>query len=78
MSQAAEQRDRVTPKAIAIACLFCGAPVVGGKRITAGPSANICDWCVENCVEILREERDAAARRKAAGEREYQSWFAAS
>jgi hypothetical protein len=37
-------------------CVFCGRSQHEVKKLIAGPSAYICDECVELCVDIIREE----------------------
>jgi ClpX C4-type zinc finger/Glyoxalase superfamily protein len=37
-------------------CTFCGKSQHDVKKLIAGPSAYICDECVELCVNIIREE----------------------
>jgi hypothetical protein len=37
-------------------CTFCGKSQHDVKKLIAGPSAYICDECVELCVNFIREE----------------------
>ena len=37
-------------------CSFCGKQQQEVKRLIAGPSAYICDDCVELCASILKQE----------------------
>ncbi|OZG62099.1 ATP-dependent Clp protease ATP-binding subunit ClpX [Bifidobacterium hapali] len=38
-------------------CTFCGKSEHQVHKLVAGPSAAICDECIELCVEIISEER---------------------
>ncbi len=49
-------------------CSFCGKTQAEVKRLIAGPSAYICNECVELCGEILQEGTQGPAK-KAAGAR---------
>jgi ATP-dependent Clp protease ATP-binding subunit ClpX len=37
-------------------CSFCGKSQHEVKKLIAGPTAFICDECVELCNEIIRED----------------------
>jgi ATP-dependent Clp protease ATP-binding subunit ClpX len=41
-----------------IVCSFCGKSENDGVMIIPGPQANICEFCVEICHEIVQEEQD--------------------
>src|SRR6516162_5228723 len=43
-------------------CSFCGKAPEEVQRLIAGPTAYICDECIDLCNEILREEGVAAPR----------------
>src|SRR6516164_8152940 len=43
-------------------CSFCGKSPEDVKRLIAGPTAYICDECIDLCNEILLEEGVAAPR----------------
>jgi hypothetical protein len=38
-----------------VLCSFCGKPNTEVKRMIAGPGINICDDCIELCVEIIED-----------------------
>lgn len=38
-------------------CTFCGKSEHQVRKLVAGPSAAICDECIELCVEIIAEDR---------------------
>lgn len=38
-------------------CTFCGKTEHQVRKLVAGPTAAICDECIELCVEIISEER---------------------
>ncbi|MBT1162356.1 MULTISPECIES: ATP-dependent Clp protease ATP-binding subunit ClpX [Bifidobacterium] len=42
-------------------CTFCGKTEHQVRKLVAGPSAAICDECIELCVEIISEERRHSA-----------------
>jgi len=44
-----------------LSCSFCGEPPF--RKLIAGPTVYICDWCVERCNDILAlvAEREANA-----------------
>jgi ATP-dependent Clp protease ATP-binding subunit ClpX len=46
-----EERNRMN-------CSFCGKSESEVKTLIAGPSANICDECVEKFNEIIAEDSD--------------------
>jgi ATP-dependent Clp protease ATP-binding subunit ClpX len=41
-------------------CSFCGKSQHEVKKLIAGPSVFICDECVDLCIDIIREEAQAA------------------
>jgi hypothetical protein len=45
-----------TPRPKTLYCTFCGKTQHEVKKLIAGPSAYVCDECVELCVDIIREE----------------------
>ncbi len=47
-------------------CSFCGKSQHEVRKLIAGPSVFICDECIELCNDIIREERPAASRARAA------------
>lgn len=57
-----------------VRCSFCGAPQHEVERVIVGPAR--VDG-IENCQEIIREERERGSPVLTAGEREYRSWLAA-
>ena len=44
-----------------ISCSFCGKSEADGAMVIPGPQANICEFCVEICHEIVLEEQRAGA-----------------
>ncbi|MDD2597887.1 MAG: ATP-dependent Clp protease ATP-binding subunit ClpX [Kiritimatiellae bacterium] len=42
-----------------ITCSFCGKNERDGAMVIPGPQANICEFCVEICHEIVKEENSA-------------------
>ena len=38
-------------------CSFCGKSQHEVKKLIAGPKVHICDACVDNCIEILGEDK---------------------
>ncbi|RSX54126.1 ATP-dependent Clp protease ATP-binding subunit ClpX [Bifidobacterium goeldii] len=42
-------------------CTFCGKTEHQVRKLVAGPSAAICDECIELCVDIVAEERQRDA-----------------
>jgi hypothetical protein len=38
-----------------MSCSFCGQPKDNVSKIIAGPAVNICNQCVEICVEIIAD-----------------------
>lgn len=47
-----------------ITCSFCGKSEVDGAIVIPGPQANICEFCVEICHEIIKEESNSASESK--------------
>jgi hypothetical protein len=47
-------------------CSFCGQSQFEVKKLIAGPKVNICNECVDICVEVISD--DAAKEKEAAGE----------
>lgn len=47
-------------------CSFCGKSQHEVKKLIAGPTVFICDECVRLCMEIIREEEQAAGSNPAA------------
>ena len=43
-----------------ISCSFCGKSEADGVMVIPGPQANICEFCVEICHEIVQEEQRIA------------------
>lgn len=41
-----------------LVCSFCGRPRSQVNRMIMGPDVNICDECIDNCVQIIREENN--------------------
>lgn len=41
-------------------CSFCNKPEDRVRKLIAGPSAYICDECIEVCYEIIQEELEEA------------------
>lgn len=41
-----------------LVCSFCGKPRSQVNRMIMGPDVNICDECIDNCVQIIREENN--------------------
>ena len=39
-------------------CSFCGNTQDEGRNLVGGPSAHICDWCLEFCRDIIEEVVD--------------------
>lgn len=39
-------------------CDFCGKTQREVRAVIAGPSSNICDECIELCVQLVREKND--------------------
>lgn len=62
-------KDVKTPR-----CSFCAKTSHEVFLLIVGPIEFICDECVDLCVVIVKNERDAHAR-TFAGDREYDSWF---
>lgn len=50
----ADAREPARPKTLN--CIFCGKSQHEVRKLIAGPSAYICDKCVELCVGIIGEE----------------------
>jgi ATP-dependent Clp protease ATP-binding subunit ClpX len=48
-------------------CSFCGKAPEEVKRLIAGPTAYICDECIDLCNDILLEEGVAAPRQARKG-----------
>jgi ATP-dependent Clp protease ATP-binding subunit ClpX len=44
-----------------IHCSFCGKSEADGVMIIPGPQANICEFCVEICHEIIQQDSESAA-----------------
>jgi hypothetical protein len=38
-----------------MSCSFCGQPKANVSKIIAGPAVNICNECVDICVEIIAD-----------------------
>lgn len=57
-------------------CWFCGKLDHEVSHLFAGPTALICDECVNLCRDIIDVKR-IEMRRATAGELEYASWGAA-
>ena len=49
-------------------CSFCGKSQHEVKKLIAGPSVFICDECIELCNDIIRDEINADAGGKTAGD----------
>jgi len=43
-----------------LCCSFCNKSQRQVRRLVAGPSVQICDECIDICVDILAEERNDA------------------
>jgi ATP-dependent Clp protease ATP-binding subunit ClpX len=39
-------------------CSFCGKSQHEVRKLIAGPKVNICDECVDSCIEVLSEDRE--------------------
>lgn len=50
MSEAVKAKDPSS------CCSFCGKSEQAVRRLVAGPSALICDECIELCMTIVRED----------------------
>jgi len=46
----------MAPSKKGISCSFCGKSEMDGVLVIPGPQANICEFCVEICHEIVKEE----------------------
>ena len=42
-------------------CSFCGKSQKQVKKLIAGPGVYICDECIELCLEIIDDEKQAAS-----------------
>ena len=42
----------------ALYCSFCGKSQHDVKTLIAGPKVHICDECVDNCIEVLGEDKE--------------------
>ena len=49
----------MAPSNKGISCSFCGKSEADGAMVIPGPQANICEFCVEICHEIVREENSS-------------------
>lgn len=45
-------------------CSFCGKSQQEVRKLFGGPTAFICDECVDTCSDILREEMTAAPKER--------------
>lgn len=43
-------------------CSFCGKPQRDVRKLIAGPTAYICDECIDRCKDAANEEREAPGR----------------
>ncbi len=43
-------------KQVVLACSFCGKKQQEVRKLIAGPTVYICDECIRQCMEMLREE----------------------
>ena len=43
-------------------CSFCGKSQHEVRKLIAGPTAFICDVCVELCIDIIREENKSSVK----------------
>ncbi|MDA3925265.1 MAG: ATP-dependent Clp protease ATP-binding subunit ClpX [Kiritimatiellae bacterium] len=50
----------MAPSTKGISCSFCGKSEADGVMVIPGPQANICEFCVEICHEIVQEENSVA------------------
>ncbi len=50
----------MAPSKKGISCSFCGKSEMDGVLVIPGPQANICEFCVEICHEIVKEENSSA------------------
>jgi len=48
-------------------CSFCGKMQSEVRKLVAGPTAYICDECIELCRYIIEEEGDKAAAKDSQG-----------
>lgn len=59
------QPKRESPAKPALRCSFCNKSQDEVRKLIAGPVSNICDECVDVCVDIIAHDRVAASRRMA-------------
>jgi len=56
------EEKKSPPTTAELRCSFCNKTEKQGRKVIAGPNVQICDECVDFCVDILREDRrDAPA-----------------
>ncbi|MGB4208210.1 MAG: ClpX C4-type zinc finger protein, partial [Smithellaceae bacterium] len=48
-------------------CSFCGKTQSEVRKLVAGPTAYICDECIELCRYIIEEEEDKAVAKDSQG-----------
>jgi hypothetical protein len=53
--QIMKRMPRRQAAALEMCCSFCGQPKDNVSNLIAGPEANICNQCVDICVEIIAD-----------------------
>src|SRR2546428_13314404 len=48
-------------------CSFCNKTQNDVRKLIAGPTVNICDECVQTCVDIMADDAQADGQRTASG-----------
>jgi hypothetical protein len=46
-------------------CSFCNKTQNDVRKLIAGPTVNICDECVQTCVDIMADDAEAEGQRTA-------------
>ncbi len=50
------------PASIILRCSFCSQSQHQVKKLIAGPNVQICDECVDICLDVLNEEKKGLTR----------------
>lgn len=59
-----DAREVRSVKDAKLSCSFCGKSQSEVENLIAGPTAYICNECVEICVDVVEEEKEKQAKKK--------------
>ena len=59
-----DSKEVLPTKDANLRCSFCGKSLGEVENLIAGPTAYICNECVEICVDVVEEEKEKQAEKK--------------